>query len=226
MGPINPINRKGFTLFEILIAMFIFAVVMSTIFTSYTGTFRIIDDTESRAEIYAMARIALARMQEDLESVHFQTAVTSESEKSQFLGENKEIEGRDADDLRFLSRAHLIFSEEDESPGIAEISYYIGEDEESDGLVLYRSDTPALGESPEHGTGGLVLCNGLFSVNVNYYDDDGEIHESWDSSKEEFNNGLPAMISILLQFADEKSPEKPHKFMMCVALPMAGGKHE
>lgn len=226
MDPVNPINRNGFTLFEILIAMFIFAVVLSTIFTSYTGTFRIIGDAESQAEIYAMGRIALERMQEDLESVHFQDAGILGSEKSQFLGENKEIKESHADDLRFLSRAHLSFSEEDESPGIAEIHYYIAEDENSVGLVLYRSDTPALVEAPEQGTGGLVLCDGLFSLNMTYYNDDGEINESWDSSKDEFNKKLPARVAILLEFKDEKNPEKLHKFMTCVALPMAGEKHE
>ena len=64
-------DTRGFTLFEILIAMFIFGVVVSTIFTSYTGTFKIIEETESQADIYAMARVAMARLQEDLESVHF-----------------------------------------------------------------------------------------------------------------------------------------------------------
>ena len=226
MDPVNPINRNGFTLFEILIAMFIFAVVLTTIFTSYTGTFRIIEDAESQAEIYEMGRIVLERMQEDLESVHFQDAGSIGSDKSQFLGENKEIKGNDADELRFLSRAHLSFSEEDESPGIAEIHYYVAEDEHSVGLVLYRSDTPALAKSPEEGTGGLVLCDGLFSVNITYYNDDGEINENWDSSMEAFNKRLPARVAVLLAFKDEKNPEKLRKFMTCVALPMAGEKHE
>ena len=231
MGPISPINRRGFTLLEILIAMFIFAVVLTTIFTSYTGTFRIIDETESQTDVYAMARIVLARIQEDLESISYKEAKTSEAEENfpqsaMFLGENSEIKGRDADSLRFLSRAHLIFDEKDENPGIARISYYVSENEEGDDLVLYRSDTPELEEPSEEGTGGLILCDGLFSINVTYYDADDEPHEHWDSSGNEFRNQLPKMVSILLEFVNDESPEKPHKFMTSVALPMAGVKNE
>ncbi|MBW1614275.1 MAG: prepilin-type N-terminal cleavage/methylation domain-containing protein, partial [Deltaproteobacteria bacterium] len=62
MNPTNTTNTNnpsGFTLAEILIAIFLFAVVLTTIYTSYTGTFRVVDETESQAEIYRMARIAM-----------------------------------------------------------------------------------------------------------------------------------------------------------------------
>ena len=227
----SSISRKGFTLLEILIAMFIFAVVLTTIFTSYTGTFRIIDETESQADIYAMARTVLIRMQEDLESIHFKETGVLESEESSlepaiFLGENKDIKGRDADTLRFLSRAHLIFDEADENPGVAEISYYVSENEGEDSLTLYRSDRPQLEAPQEEGTGGLILCDGLFSVSVTYHDADGEMHENWDSSEDESKHKLPVMVSILLEFLNIRNVEKPYKFMTRVALPMARERHE
>ncbi|RLB91330.1 MAG: hypothetical protein DRH10_02100, partial [Deltaproteobacteria bacterium] len=37
MNSTKPTNAAGFTLLEILIAIFIFAAILSTIFTSYTG---------------------------------------------------------------------------------------------------------------------------------------------------------------------------------------------
>ena len=66
----NASDTRGFTLIEILIAVSILAVVLSTIFASYTGTFSIIEETESQADIYGMARIAMERIQEDLESAY------------------------------------------------------------------------------------------------------------------------------------------------------------
>ena len=63
-------DRSGFTLLEILLALFIFTIVLSFIYTSYTGTFRIVDETEYQADIYRMARIAIERIYEDLESVY------------------------------------------------------------------------------------------------------------------------------------------------------------
>jgi prepilin-type N-terminal cleavage/methylation domain-containing protein len=39
-------RNKGFTLIEILLAIFILGIVLSTVYVSYTGTFRIIRETE------------------------------------------------------------------------------------------------------------------------------------------------------------------------------------
>jgi general secretion pathway protein J len=219
-------NASGFTLLEILIAMFIFGVVLSTIFTSYTGTFRIIEEVESQADIYAMARVALARMQEDLESACSKEVEISETGESAtrpfiFLGEDKEIEERDADTLRFFSRAHLNLGEYEGNSDIAEISYYVKQKDEGEALVLYRSDTPELAEPPEEDTGGMVLCDGLFSVNITYYDDEGQAHEDWDSAEEGSKVRLPKRVSIQLEFINEMNLENPHRFMTGFALPMA-----
>lgn len=227
----RPTNSKGFTLFEILITMFIFAVVLSLLYTSYIGTFRNIEATESQADIYGMARIALERMVEDLGSVYVSKYVSKGAKKSDseenippsdgFMGEDAEINGRNADTIRFLSRAHIVFNEDNLGAGMAEIVYYIKESEEEDTFILYRSDTQEFEERPEEGTGGLILCDGLFSVNFIYYNDEGEEYESWDSTKDEFKGRAPAMVSIVLEFFNRSNPEAPFKFKTGVALPMA-----
>lgn len=222
-------NSSAFTLLEILIAMFIFAIVLSTIYTSYTGTFRIVDETESQTDIYEMARIALERMQEDLESVYIPENPKSSGPEEpasslfEFIGEDKEIEGRSADPLRFTSTAHLVFSEEDEASGAAEIVYYVEEGAEGEGFVLYRSDTSTFEEKPEEATGGLVLCDSLVSVSFAYYDDEGEVSDNWDSTSDQLKNRIPRMVSILLEFQNKSDPETPFKFLTTVALPVGQG---
>ncbi len=232
MKQTNLINSYGFTLLEILIAVFILAIVLLTIFTSYTGTFRIIDETESQADTYGMARIALGRMLEDLESIYFsKTSKTLESEgatiqPTRFGGEDKEIKERSSDSLRFLSRAHIVFDEEGEDFEVAEIIYYVKKNEDGDSLVLYRSDTLEFEETFTEDKSGLVLCDGLFSVNFAYYDMNGEVYDSWDSTEGDFIDRLPAMVSIELTFANRSNPEAPIKFMTGVTLPMARDKYE
>lgn len=234
MNPINPINQldsKGFTLLEVLIAVFIFAAVLSIIFTSYTGTFRIITETETYADIYGKARIALEKMQEDLESAYiFGMEKTSGFEEgtaqsAQFVGEDKDINGKGADTIRFLSRAHIVLTEEDIDTGIAEIVYYVKENEDEDTLTLYRSDTPGFAKSLEKNTGGLVLCEGLSSVDFKYYSANTGEFDNWDSTEEEFKNRLPDMVSIKLSFVTSSYPEDPFIFMTSVAIPMARDKY-
>jgi len=219
-------NSSGFTLLEILIAMFIFAIVLSTIYTSYTGTFRIVDETQYQADIYGMARITLERMHEDLESVYItQYSEPSESNEEgggvvEFLGEDKEIKDSGADSLRFISRAHLVFGEEEQAFGKAEIGYYVGENDEGEGLVLYRTDTPVVAQTPGEGTGGSALCEKLLSINFTYHDANGEVYDNWDSAAKMLKEKIPQMVSILLEFVNRSDPETPFKFMTRVALPM------
>ncbi len=229
---IKQVQNKGFTLLEIMIALFIFASVLSTIFISYTGTFNVLDQTESRADIYRMARIALERMQEDLESAYFfSNTENSESEENpfsdtHFTGKDAEIDERDADTLSFMSRAHIDFDEEEKGIGIAEISYYVGENETGDGFVLYRSDTPQIETPPDEGTGGLILCEGLFSVDFIYYDGSGEAYEKWDSLGVEHKDKFPVMVGIELSFIDNANNETPVKFHLDVSIPMGRYLHE
>jgi prepilin-type N-terminal cleavage/methylation domain-containing protein len=223
---------KGFTLLEILIAIFILGTVLSTIFASYTGTFRVIQETEARTDVYAMARVALSRMQEDVESAYVYPQKASdedllETQEAQFVGEDKTVDGNDADSLRFLSTAQILLSEEDKHSGLTEIRYYVKESEETEGLVLYRSDTPELQEKPEPDTGGAVLCEGLSSVRFTYRDREGTEYDSWDSLGRQDDTRLPAMVSILLEFRNRSQPDVPYRFMGGAAIPMAGeGRRE
>jgi len=224
-------KNSGFTLIEILIAIFIFAVVLTTIYTSYTGTFRVVDETESQAEIYRMARIALERMLEDLESAYIpknpETGRSEESRRSpsQFVGEDTEIKGRPADTLRFTSRAHINLSGQEQDPGTVEIGYYVKENDEGDGLVLYRSDRPVFEEAVvvEEEAGGFMLCEGLVSVDFTYHDEKGEVRESWDSTSDALKDKLPKMVSIALEFVNDSAPEVPLRFMTSVAFPIGQG---
>lgn len=221
-------KNSGFTLLEILIAIFIFAVVLTTIYTSYTGTLRVVDETESQAEIYWMARIAMERMLEDLESIYISKppdmgkSEESHHGPSQFVGEDREIKGMSADSLRFISRAHIDLSDQGQETGTAEIGYYVKENYEGDHLVLYRSDRPMPEASLplEEETGGLVLCEGLASVNFTYYEENGDVRESWDSESDELKDKIPKMVSVSLEFLNSLDPEAPLKFATSVALPI------
>ena len=228
----DKINSDGFTLAEILIAIFIFSIVLIIIYTSYTGTFRVVGETESQAEIYRMARIAMERMIEDLESTYVpKSEKNAQSKKDpmqlvQFVGEDQEIKGRHADTLRFISRAFLNLSGNDDNTGKTEIGYYVKENEGGKDFILYRSERPLFeGESLlKEESDGLVLCEGLVSVNFTYYEEKGEPLENWDSTSEEHKDMIPRMVSIFLEFVNPLNSETPLRFMTSVSLPIERGQ--
>jgi prepilin-type N-terminal cleavage/methylation domain-containing protein len=223
--------QSGFTLFELLVAIVIFVLVLSTIYASATGTFRVVGETESRAEIYRMARIAMERMLEDLESVYVQEMPSGGSPASDtlampsFLGEDKEINGRSADSLRFTSRAHVNLGGQEKDPGAVEINYYVRESDRDEGLVLYRDERPIFQVlwSPEEDTGGLVLCEKLRSVDFSYHGKDDEIQDDWDSDSEEHKGVLPRMVTLSLEFNGGPDTNVPLRFMTRAALPAEQG---
>ena len=227
-NPNNLANSRGFTLFELLVAIAIFALVVSTIYASATGSFRVVGETESRAEIYRMARIAMERMLEDLESVYVQ-GMSSEGEPvadtlavTSFVGEDKEIDGRSADSLRFASRAHANLGGQEKDPGAVEIVYYVRESEGGEGLVLYRSDRPRFQApwSSEEDTGGLVLCERLRSVDFTYHGKEDEIQDDWDSDAQEQKGALPTMVTLSLEFNGGPDTDVSLRFVTRAALPV------
>jgi prepilin-type N-terminal cleavage/methylation domain-containing protein len=215
-------KRNGFTLIEILIAIFILATVLTTVYAAYTGTFRIVKDTAYADDIYSMARGAMKRMTEDLESSckHMDsfsfTSVKAETEMGEFT------------ELSFLSFAHLDFDDEKTS-GIAVINYFIVEDDEKESCVLKRRDELYMdkiegAEEDASRKGGYALCNRLQSLAYKFYDSKGEEYDSWDSNSdlETQKDSAPSVVSIQMDFINPDDRDKPYRFMTKVFLPMAG----
>ena len=214
-------NNQGFTLFEILLAFAIFSIIIFTIYATYTGTFRTINLTEARLELYRRASIALEVMGEDIQASYVSVLPPNSfgrpAEYTRFVGENNQINSKDADSLSFFSRIPEMFSDGEDTVSGLLISYEVVEDSENEELVLLRSENPEFTDDTELKE-GLLLCDGLQSVSISYYDAAGEQLDSWDSASDNMKGRLPRMVSIGLEFTNEDNPEEPIKFMSSVNL--------
>ena len=223
---VRPAANGGFTLLEILLAIFMLTLVVSAVFGAFRGTFKVVDDTEAQEEIYAAARVALERISEDLASVYGDVTAMEKStdgnatrQQVVFLGEDHEINDSSADNLRFLSWAHVSFKAGRSEEGPAEINYYTEYQAETGLLALYRSDTPDYLESPDSGQGGLLLCEGLKWLDFIYYDENGNAHKEWAASERNNEAPLPTRVEISIGFENFLDPENPLQFVTGVALP-------
>ena len=215
-------NNKGFTLLEILLAFFIFSILFVTIYASYSGSFKTINMTESRMELYRKASIAMDRISEDLQASYISVLpLNSFGEPAgytRFFGEDKEINGRNAGTMSFFSRITPLFSDDIKTATGQLISYEVMQGEGEDELILLRSENPEFMDESEEKQ-GLTLCDGLQAITFTYFDDDGEPHESWDSDSEERESTLPRMVSVSLEFLNYENPDAPLRFMTSIALP-------
>lgn len=216
-------SAHGFTLMELLIAMSILAVVLSTLFAAYGGTFRVLRDTQSRSDIYEMAGTAAARIIEDLESAVSPAAAGTSGAggaPALFRGERKETRGMATDSLVFRTRSSVSFSVEGPGEPEVDVHYDVSEPEDGAGLTLYRRSSPLLARGPAD---GWPLCDRLEGVRFSYVDEKGDELERWDSTEDAFAGRLPSLVVVELSFFNPIAPEAPYRFKTAVALPMARG---
>jgi prepilin-type N-terminal cleavage/methylation domain-containing protein len=217
------VRNKGFTLIEILIAISILAIVLTTVYAAYTGTLRIVRDTEYGDDIYSMARVTLKRMTDDLESI------CTYKDSFKFFSFEKQFDDQKFTDISFLSSAHVSF-DDTPSAGNARIGYFIrkGSDKEDYVLIrrdeLYRAEEGGFNDSNSDSDKGYIICDHIQSIAYTFYDGNGNEYETWDSGSDTTKDKAPTLVSIHLNLKNPDDKDNPYRFMTTVRIPMAGDK--
>jgi general secretion pathway protein J len=217
--PATSNQQRGFTLLELLIAIFIFAIIVTTIFGSFTAVFSNTESIDRGIDQYEMAKNCFERMIVDLHSVY--VAVEPEYIRPTLGGNDDPDPYRMIGDVsyagtgsfsrfRFASRTHVSL-EGDVQDGIAEIVYYVqSTGENDDEYVLRRADSlyPYKrfdGKNFEENAADPVLCENIKSLEFKYYDDEDTEYDRWDSESEETKYSTPRAVRIKLELGDEFS---------------------
>ncbi|MDD4355736.1 MAG: prepilin-type N-terminal cleavage/methylation domain-containing protein [Smithellaceae bacterium] len=206
----------GFTLLELLIAISILGIVLTTIYAAYSGVLTNIRELGDDSRVYQMARVTLDRMSRDLTSL--------QRSKGAFVlqSEDGSIGVRSFEAITFWSAAHLVFDEGEVSGSPAAIGYYVREDKNG-GFSLWRSDVArAKPDLKEKAEGGIILCRDLQALNFKFYNESGDEQDSWDteSSSESQKGRPPAVIQIELLLANGRDTDKPYRFATKVFIPV------
>lgn len=210
------------TLLEILLAMFVLAMVVSMVSTSLTGSMNVLEATGIQGELYHRAQVAMLRISEDLASAVLVDGI-------EFVGTDGEEDGQEADTLAFSSTAHVVFDPEHDHPGMALISYSLVADAENGGgFLLLRADDLLTGTvtkgqgAPEKS--GYLLSDRLRSVSFTYVDEQGEEHETWDTEVDPSvptpaPRKLPVSVICTLEFWVDREAETSIAFTTRILLP-------
>jgi len=197
-------SEAGFTLIEILLALFILSIVFASLLASYTGTLKMTRDWEDTGRAYSMARSAMDRMLKDLESAYpGQTSCA-------FTMETETLNEKTFPRLSFTACSRTN-PDGDETPsaGISRITYAVRQNQETEEYELARSESSDTGD--ESTASDCVICRGLFELNFRFYDRDGqEISEPLCS---EDSRRSPASVVLELTLANPHEGGKPFHFM-------------
>ena len=207
-------TNRGFTLVEILIAVLILGVVLTTVYASYTGTFRIIDETRKDAGMYAMARAAMENPAADME------ALRPWKGRFLFFVERQTVGEKDFSRLVIRAVSRVTLDDGVAPGGVALVEYSVRENDKGDGFVLYRGEAPG-GEDPKEAIfRRFAVCNGVNGFDLVLFDEKGDEHATWDSDAGDERRKTPAAVGVRLAVENSDNPDVPRVFETAVPLPV------
>jgi type II secretion system protein J len=197
---------SGFTLLEILIAIAILALVVSSLYGAYSGTMETTEKVESARDVDQAGRLALMQMVDDFSSLYYRkTEKENEDSPFRFQG-GMDGESEEGTVVEFASAAHLGFDGSFPNLRINKVSYVLEKQADSKRYYrLVRMELPFVDLSGEREETAVELADTVESLTVTYLNEDGETVSQWDSKAQETEGFLPRLVRIRLQLAGEKS---------------------
>jgi prepilin-type N-terminal cleavage/methylation domain-containing protein len=243
-------SAEGFTLLEVLLAMMIAGILLTTVYGAVSRTLASKQTAEERAELYASGREAVLKMADEIEgALHPEAGGTNF-----FIGSGG---GAGNSFVQFITMDRGGYGASGMRSGRIMVEYFLDPLPNQRGLfTLFRrkqwfqallakeglaplpvemeEDDPALEsvalpllDCPES-VADLDLpgsCIRVVNLDFGFYDEIGGRYDEWTSVSEDneaMYERLPAAVAITLVLADERGVE--HPFETVVDLPLAKGQ--
>jgi general secretion pathway protein J len=211
----------GFTLLEILVAVFILGVVVTTVLASFNMVFSNAESLEGTASVFDMGKTCLSRISGDLENIFilerplYKTPGRDDPpDLYRIQGSVDNLGGTKIAKLRFASRAHVPLGKS-RPEGIAEIVYYV-QAGPGGNLRLKRADNLYPYPRFEERSTDPVLCENVKALAFEYIDGEGKTFDHWDSESSNFSHATPVSVAVRLEIVDGNDT---YGFQTTVALP-------
>jgi prepilin-type N-terminal cleavage/methylation domain-containing protein len=240
-------DRRGFTLLEVLLATAILGIILTTVYGTVARSLQAKQHAEGRAELYAAGRDAVLRIADEVEG-----ALSPRPNSDVFFVGVAGNQRVPADELHFFTIIRRQFTASRSQGGRALVSYQLDPMPRTPGLFALRRQEELLslplgdgtGEYSDEEPGGNEFDTGVEAANApaqspilaahlldrvaglrfRYFDP--ETHDwldSWDTTADlqpgEAPMSLPAAVQVILFLADQDGGV--HDFGTIVDLPLA-----
>lgn len=201
-------QEKGFTLIEVLVAISILAIVLSSVYGIFSSVNLARGRLEADSAEYHRARVIFDRLGRELRGAYF----SPRDARLVFAGGSASGDPLDALELTTTAVSPLSRT----GSGVARVRYRLTEDpESSEGRqVLLRSEQPAYQPSDNLENADMMrLAAGIESMTIRFFSA-GQWREEWDSQS---TGELPEMVELVLQLPAET--EDPLTFQSTIEIP-------
>jgi prepilin-type N-terminal cleavage/methylation domain-containing protein len=215
----KPPQPSGFTLLEILLALTILALVLSSLFSAYSESINVTELVETSREVDQAARLTVAQLADDLKSLYQQEVKGDPKDSPYRFQGGSEGPEEEVVVLSFASTSHLGFDAGGPSMGVNRITYVLKKSGEGEQYFqLMRRERPFAdiqgGEETE-----VELADNVEELAVTFGDDAGATLAEWDSASPEHDGRPPRLVQIRLEVAAGASGET--RSFSAVVAPMA-----
>jgi general secretion pathway protein J len=186
-------NRRGFTMLELMVSVGILAMVSSLVYGALSATLSSQYVVMSTQERYHAGRVAMTKMTRDLTNAFISkhVSVMEKNRETLFIGKDNKV--------MFTYLGHYRWDTESPESDQGVVEYYLKSS--SEGKKLIRREKIIIDDSPDKGGTEEVLATGVKELEIEYYDKEAE---DWvDDWKAELDDTEPIFL--------DKSAEKAHE---------------
>jgi prepilin-type N-terminal cleavage/methylation domain-containing protein len=219
---LNKSARNGFTLLELMVAMFILTIAMSIAFQAFSGTMRawkrgteVIDGIKHGD--FAMSQLASAINS----TLYFHNARKSYA----FTVEKDVGYGMSSDTISFVTVSKaFVPADSPYAEGPHRLKLYVDSSDYGESALfalvtpVMPTDDETLDEyDQEYGAEPYLVTRSVYGLEILFYDEEDEDWtEEWDEE-----NSVPERIQLTLYVGSEDSGEEPIAFSRMIEIPVA-----
>lgn len=214
-------DKKGFTLLEVLITLSILGVVLSIIYMAFNQSMLVMAAIEERADTFEKGRLILERMSRELRNTFISaTAQTTHPFRLGLVGQTHKEKGIYRDRIDFTAFAPPGGDAGENTGHIQEIGYFLDYAPGAEGLTLFRRQDEALDGDILKGGIMQPICPKIQELRFVFFDQTGGKHKEWNSLAGDRKGNLPTRVEIKLVIEDAQG--RGRVFQTQVFLPLSG----
>lgn len=216
-------NEKGFTLLEVVIAVFILALMSMMMWQITNNAYRGSEKAGLYDDIYQSGRVALRKMCDDF-SMAFILGTGLRGGFVGGIGVGHASFSGGTDGANFVSFSNIRYVKNEKKADYAEVGYFIAEcpdSEEKRIQCLMRRESSDIDDKLEEGGEVFPVAKGIKKMALKYYDiNKKEWRDDWKAVDPALASMLPFAVKISLAFQDPKDEREEILFETAVTIAM------
>jgi type II secretion system protein J len=213
-------GEAGFTLVELLLALFLFALIAGVVFAAFAAVASGVEKGRQHIELYRVGRVALLRMAQEIgAAIPAPSSRLGTVESGTALLGKKHADGEIGQDrIDFLTVPYRRYSASVPSYEICRVAYYVADNLQGKTALFREEDCSGEEDERRERAIRLELTDLAVGLSITYYNAEKD-YEEWPPTRDD-QSLLPCRVRLALTLRDAQRYERA--FITTVALPMRG----